>query len=82
MFSENERHVEDTRRRPPDRAATRRGRPGTAGRDLNPHALAPSQRLIRFPAPPFAFAATQHSSTIAEQLRCRLAPSPPQKHDL
>ena len=85
MRSELDGRVYAARRRSPECAATRRGCPGAAGRDINPSARLPDA-LTRSSSPFFASTARCAKQAAAPHCRCELrqapAHSPPRKRAL
>ena len=84
-FLENARRVCAARRQSPERAATRRGRPGVAGHNMNSPARLPDRFIVHFL---LSIASTASSNRAAAapplptKLRRRLAHSPPQNRRL
>ena len=77
--------VGDARRRPSDRAATRRGRPGKASHDGHANTRLTDQcpsSIFHFVAPQRAANELSRSTIVAAKLRRRRAREPPQKHEL
>jgi len=75
----------DTRRRPSDRTATRRGHPGEASHDVHTPTRPPdlfSSQKFHFFASPHAASELSRSAIVAAELRRRRACKPPQKHEL
>ena len=85
MRSELDGRVYAARRRSPECAATRRGCPGAAGRDINPSARLPDA-LTRSSSPFFSSTARCAKQAAAPHCRCELrqapAHSPPRKRAL
>ena len=83
--SENIRRVGDTRRRPSNRTATRRGRPGAIGHDVHTPARLPDLLVtpifISSP-PPRAASDLSRSAIVAAELHHRRAHAPLQKRAL
>jgi len=76
--------VGDARRRPSDRAATRRGRPGKASHDGHANTRLTDQcpsSIFHFVAPQRAANELSRSTIVAAKLRRRRAREPPQKRD-
>ena len=72
--SENIRRVGDTRRRPSDRTATRRGRPGKASHDGHTHTRLTDQctsSIFHFVTPQRAASELSRSAIVAAKLRRR-----------